>query len=184
MKVFIIGFKNSGRTTIAKELASYMNFSYVDACVTSMFRPILPNESQENYSQFIDEATANILKLDKNVVLTLLKNKNNIIVDGIQSPIDIINCFDYNQDYIVFCNRTDYEPEFLDKAKIGIALIKDYCYWLSSLNLISAERWIECNYKLPGPENVEVKKLNNKNSIYITKNMVNTIELLKKIIKD
>lgn len=181
MNIFIIGFGNSGRTTIAKALASHLDYKYVDSAI-NIFRTKLPNEDKESYEELIDSCMTNLLNLNPNIVVDQLKNTKNSIIDNIQSPYDMINLFNSKEDYIIFCNRTDNEVAFFDKAKIGTSLIKDYCYWLSAMNLLDKERWLEINYKLPGEQSDFVKKLQNRNSVYIVKNINKAISLLKELI--
>ena len=104
------------------------------------------------------------------------------IIDGINSPHDIIKLFDYNNDYIIFLNRTDNEHEYKDHENIGISVIRDYCYWMAASNFLPKERWLEFNFKINGEESDFVKTLGSKNTVYLVKNFNKIIELIHKLV--
>ena len=92
-------------------------------------------------------------------------------LDGVNNPRDLARLFNYNEDVIVFLNRTDSEPEFKDYENVGLTVMRDYCYWLSSAGLLPKERWLEFNFKIPGDDSDVVKQLGSKNTLYIFKSI-------------
>lgn len=192
MNIFIIGLPNSGRTTMAKALLDE-NTAYVDASlwVKHTFRERKENEPISTYQDEFFNYLSNRLKINPdlyyNNVIDAVKSIqtesfDNIIIDGINSPHDLVKLFNYNEDYIVFMNRTDNDTEFKDHENIGVSVIRDYCYWMSSINLLPKSRWIEYNFKLMGDDSDQVKILGSKNSVFIVKTLKRAISHFKETI--
>lgn len=191
MKIFIIGIPYSGRTTVAKALTEDGRYQYIDASswVKSTFRDQEPSEHIQKYLESYHEyltkrIQANPLFVVNNVLesISTYKDQNNtFIIDGINSPKDLIHLFDINKDIIIFLNRTDNSEEFKDSESISVSVIRDYCYWMSTAGLLPPNRWIEYNFKIPGDgaEYNFVKKMGTKNSVFITRSIRNTITHLK-----
>lgn len=182
MKVFIIGLPKSGRTTVAKAIAKHYAARYIDAMswVKATFREQKVGEHVEQYEDEYDR----FLSVRRMVnpwfisshVFELLKSHEQekiFIIDGIGSPKDFSELFDYRQDVVIFLNRTgaDGDPHIKDHENIGISVIRDYCFWLSSANLLPRHKWIEYNFKIPGEEADFVKELGSKNSVFIIRSI-------------
>jgi adenylate kinase family enzyme len=196
MNIFIIGLPNSGRTTVAKALAQTEGAYYIDASswLKNSFRK--PNENepeqkfQDEYFHFLSSKLIQNPNLVSNHVNRLISeaiisnlNNETFIIDGLYSPRDLVHLFNSNEDYIVFLNRTDNETEYKDHESIGVSVIRDYCYWLSSANLLSKERWLEFNYKIPGEDSDFIKTLGSKNTVMIIKSISKVISILKEKLK-
>lgn len=194
MKIFIIGIPYSGRTTVAKALIENETYQYIDASswVKNTFRDQKPGEHIQQYLEaYHDYLTKRIqanpfFSID-NVLGSIKAYDNNVfIIDGISSPKDFIHLFDVNKDIVVFLNRTDNSEEFKDSESIAVSVIRDYCYWMSTSGLISPNRWLEYNFKIPG-DGVEmnlIKKMGTKNSVFLSRSIDNTITHLKKAVKE
>ena len=195
MKIFIIGIPYSGRTTVAKAVLQDEKHQYIDASswVKNTFRDQEPGEHIQKYLESYHEyltkrIQANPLFAVNNVLDTMAayNNINVFIIDGINNPKDFIHLFDVNKDIVVFLNRTDNSEEFKDSESIAVSVIRDYCYWMSTAGLLSKDRWLEYNFKIPG-EGSEVnliKKMGTKNSVFISRSINNTITHLKKSLKE
>jgi adenylate kinase family enzyme len=195
MKIFIIGIPYSGRTTVAKAVLQDEKHQYIDASswVKNTFRDQEPGEHIQKYLESYHEyltkrIQANPLFAVNNVLDTIAayNNTNVFIIDGINNPKDFVHLFDVNKDIVVFLNRTDNSEEFKDSESIAVSVIRDYCYWMSTAGLLSKDRWLEYNFKIPG-EGVEVnliKKMGTKNSVFISRSINNTITHLKKSLKE
>lgn len=192
MKVFIIGLPNSGRTTVAKALAKKEGIQYIDASswFEETFRKPNENEPEQKFQDEFFNHLADSLKKNPNMFINyvnktiedpLVEDRLNeiFIIDGLSSPRDVVNLFNYNEDYIVFLNRTDNDTEYKDQESIGVSVIRDYCYWMSSANLLSKDHWLEFNYKIPGEESDFVKVLGSKNTVRIVKTINKAISILQ-----
>jgi len=195
MKIFIIGIPYSGRTTVAKAVLQDEKHQYIDASswVKSTFRDQESGEHIQKYLESYHEyltkrIQANPLFAVNNVLDTMAayNNTNVFIIDGINNPKDFVHLFDVNKDIVVFLNRTDNSEEFKDSESIAVSVIRDYCYWMSTAGLLSKNRWLEYNFKIPG-EGSEInliKKMGTKNSVFISRSINNTITHLKKSLKE
>lgn len=186
MKIFIVGLPGSGRTTVSTSLYTNTNFEYIDATgwAKSTFRE---RKENEHIQQFLDEYHTYLMSRMKvepdlfyNNVINSIKSyqSNNFVIDGVNSPRDLSKLFNYNEDVIVFLNRTDSEPEFKDYENVGLTVMRDYCYWLSSAGLLPKERWLEFNFKIPGEQSDLIKQLGSKNTLFIVKSINNVCKLL------
>jgi hypothetical protein len=189
MKIFVVGMPQSGRTTVSKALAKDLDYRYIDASswVKSTFRDQLPSEHPQQYHDELHSWLTHRMKVNPSFIKdnicdsinTYGEDSNNFVIDGIFSPKDLVQLFDYNKDFIVFLNRTGNQAEYKDYESIGVSVMRDYCFWLSSADLIPRERWFEYNFSIPG-ENLDwVKSLGHKNSVYIVKSINKVISHLK-----
>lgn len=199
MKIFIIGLPKSGRTTMAKALSEKEGSHYIDASswVKHTFRDIKDNEPAPTYQDEFHSYLSDRLKINPDLYVdnvkqsiqsSLLKapisslyEEQTFIIDGLNSPHDLVKLFNYNEDYMVFVNRTDNDAEYRDHESIGVSVIRDYCYWMSSAGLLPKSRWIEYNFKMPGEESDHVKILGSKNSVFIVKSINRAISHFKSI---
>jgi adenylate kinase family enzyme len=193
MKIFVIGMPESGRTTVAKELCQLKNHLYIDASswTKSTFRDQLPNEHDQQYQDELHYWINNRIKLDPNLIISNVNNSINgynweskssdlvFVIDGISSPRDFISLFDFNKDLVVFLNRTGNQSEYKDYESIGVSVMRDYCFWLASADLISKENWHEYNFSIPGEDSDWIKPLGHKNSVFIVKSINRVISHLK-----
>lgn len=196
MKIFIIGIPYSGRTTVAKALLQDEKYQYIDASawIKSTFRDQESGEHIQKYLESYHEyltkrIQSNPLFAINNILdsIEAYKNKSNIfIIDGINNPKDFIHLFDVNKDIVVFLNRTDNTEEFKDSESIAVAVVRDYCYWMATTGLLAKNRWLEYNFKIPG-EGTElnlIKKMGTKNSVFLSRTINNTINHLRKSLKE
>lgn len=192
MKIFIIGLPKSGRTTVAKAVTDQLQAQYIDAMswVRSTFRERKDGEHiqryEDEYEHFLSIRRMVNAWFVTNHVHDLLDShdKNTtFIIDGIASPRDFSELFDYRQDVVVFLNRTDGEVEFRDHENIGISVIRDYCFWMSAAGLLPKNRWLEYNFKIPGEESDFVKELGSKNSVFIVRSINKVISHLMESLK-
>jgi hypothetical protein len=194
MKIFIVGMPQSGRTTVAKSLGQSNQYCYIDAFswVKSMFRDPKIGEPTPQYEEEFHHWFTNRIKTDPSFIVNNIfncmdayDNDVNFIIDGITSPRDFTRLFDINQDIVVFLNRLDNTAEYKDYENIGVSVIRDYCFWLSSADLLPKNRWIEFNFKVPG-NNVDVvtvvKKLGNKNTVFIVNAINSIVPVLKEML--
>lgn len=176
---------------MAQALAKELECHYVDAAtwLAHSFRAQNPGEHhqqyKEEYKAFMVEKLSEYPNLVVDRIDDLIGNcwhPENFIIDGIQSPRDFVSLFDYTKDLVVFLNRTDNEYEYEDYENIGISVMRDYCFWLSSASLLPKERWLEFNFKVPGEESDYIKTLGSKNTVHIVKSLNKVISHLKEVI--
>lgn len=193
MKIFLIGMPSSGRTTVAKDLSNQLeDCRYIDATswMRASFRPIFDKETplhyqDEYHSWLLQRMKANPMLFVDNVKQTICayessSNKQlNYVIDGIFSPHDFIQLFDCNKDLVVFLNRTNNNAEYKDYENIAVPVIRDFCFWLASADLLTKNRWLEFNFSIPGNNSDVVKKLGNKNSVYIIRNIDRAVEIVR-----
>jgi adenylate kinase family enzyme len=196
MEIFIIGMPGSGRTTVAKALCQQEGFRYVDSIswVKATFRDQKPGEHPDQYQDAYHHWFTNRLKEDPflgtdNVFDSIAAYKksegqeSHYIIDGVMSPKDFTELFDYNTDMVVFLNRTDNETSHKDYESIGVSVIRDYCFWLSAAELLPKERWFEYNFKMNAPPGDFVKAMGSKNSVFVVKSISNVIDHLSNALK-
>lgn len=194
MKIFVIGMPQSGRTTVCKAICQADNYRYVDAIswVRSTFREQKPTEKPQQYEDEYHNWFVNRLKINPNLITENVQSTINAyseegdlvyVIDGIQSPRDLTELFDYNKDYVVFLNCTNNQAEYEDYQNIGVSVMRDYCFWLSSASLLPRERWFEYNFSIPGEPIETVKVLGQKNSVFIVKSIGRVISHLKEKLK-
>lgn len=197
MKIFIIGLPQSGRTTIAKAVAEHFKARHIDAMswVRSTFRSRKHDEHVQRYEDDYDHflsirRTVNPWFITSHVYDLLKSHAEDkiFVIDGIASPRDFAELFDYRHDVVVFVNRTDGGVEVKDHESIGVSVIRDYCFWMSSADLLAKNRWLEYNFKIPGEEVDFVKELGSKNTVFIIKSISKTIshllERLEKVVQE
>ena len=100
------------------------------------------------------------------------------IIDGITSPQHFVVSFDPKRDIVVFLNRIDTDPNLYisDHINIGVSVIRDYCFWLASAEMLTKDDWLEYNFKMQGEENDFVKELGSKNRVFIIRSFKKVIE--------
>lgn len=187
MKIFIIGLPQSGRTTVARAIEKQYNARYIDTMswVKATFRERKPGEHIQRYEDEFDH----FLSIRRMInpwfitshVFELLKSHESdklFVIDGVASPRDFAELFDYRQDVVVFLNRTDGPAEFKDHENVGVSVIRDFCLWMSSAGLLAKNRWLEYNFKIPGEESDFVKTLGAKNSVFIVRSINKAISHL------
>lgn len=190
MNIFVVGFPISGRTTVSKSLTQE-GYQYIDAGAWALnsFRDIKLGEHPQQYKDQYHSYYLNKLKLNPQLCVNNIKksmlscDNEEFVIDGINTPRDFIQLFNYNEDMVVFLNRIDNEKEVEDYESIGLSVTRDYCFWLSSAGFLDKSRWIEFNFKIPGEESDFIKQLGSKNSVYIVKSLDRVIFHLKGIIK-
>ena len=180
MKIFIVGLSKSGRTTVAQALAAHFQGQYIDAMtwVQSSFRPKKEQEHIHHYEDEYDRFLSVRRQANPDLIIDHINNqivqhpdKDIYVIDGISSPREFANLFDYRKDMVVFLNRTSTEVEYKDHENIGISVIRDYCFWLSSASLLIRNRWLEYNFKIPGEESDFVKEMGSKNRVFIIRSI-------------
>src|ERR1700676_2592433 len=158
MKIFLCGLPKSGRSTIAKALVAAHGYVYLDAMswVRSTFRDINPKEHPYQFEDEYQQYLAKRMLTHPNFIVDNLEreikvfgDRNAFVIDGISSPRDFMHMFDYRKDIIIFLNRVDNEHEYRDHENIGTSVIRDYCFWMSSAELIKKSQWLEYNFKIP-----------------------------------
>lgn len=189
MKIFIIGLPQSGRTKVAKEIACAFDSPCISAFdwIQSTFREKRKTELEEDYRKELFSFVSERLKINQYLLvdnvfdlLEVNKEKEICIIDGINSPKDFIHLFDYNKDIVLFLNRTN-GPSYVEGFdQICVNVIRDYCLWLASRELLPKEFWYEFNFAIPGdPKDNFVKLLGSKNTVTLVKSIEKVIELIK-----
>jgi hypothetical protein len=190
----------SGRTTVSKALCEHNDYRYIDASswVKSTFREQRPGEhpqqfNDEYHAWFVNRMKLNPKMISDNVHDSIEAYKDvegrfaeeayRFVIDGVFSPRDFMQLFDPNKDVVVFLNRTNNSAEYKDYENIGISVMRDYCFWLASAELISRDRWLEYNFTIPGEDSDFVKMLGHKNSVFIVRSLNRVISHLKEKLK-
>ena len=193
MKIFIIGLPKSGRTTVAKSIVEERGYHYIDAVswVRSTFRAPKPGEHphqfEDEYQQYLSVRTVvnpQFVIDFVNEMIEIGDKEKSSVIDGISSPRDFITLFDFKQDIVIFLNRSDNDTDYKDHENIGTSVIRDYCFWMSAAGLITKQRWLEYNFRIPGEESDHVKAMGAQNSVFIVKSIKRVISHLKEKIKE
>jgi hypothetical protein len=192
MRIFIIGLPKSGRTTVSKAVAEAGGFGYIDAMswIRSTFRPRKEGEHSQQYEDEYQQYLTKRMMVNPNFIsdhvqeMMKVGGHDNFVIDGIVSPKDFMTLFNYQQDIVVFLNRTDEDPEGKDYEKIGVSVARDYCYWMSAANLLTKDRWLEYNFKIPGEDSAFVKAMGTHNSVFIVRSINKVISHLSNKLKE
>ncbi len=203
MKIFIVGLPKSGKTTVSRQLvqcfstAKGQEFFHISAVdwIRHTFREKLLNETDNQFEEEYHLYVTNRLKDNPDIItnnvyasISSIEKLNglryNWIIDGIFNPRDFCRLFDYNTDVVVFLNRTDGNSDVQDYESIGISVMRDYCFWLSSASMLPKSRWLEYNFKIPGEKSDSMKVLGSKNTVYIFKSIENVTQHLIDYLKD
>lgn len=180
MNVFLIGMPQSGRTSVGESL-DLPGFRYLH--ISSFIKEMCGVEKEHN------PLILNLMKEYPNRFINEYKKHthdfiSNFVVDGMISPRDFITLFDYNKDVVVFLNRMDHQPEYQDYQNIALAVMRDYCFWLSSANLLPKKRWLEFNFKTIGDYDPYLKQMGYKNSVFSVKTLNSVIVHLKTLLTE
>jgi len=191
MKIFIVGLPRSGRSTVAKAVVEAHSYRYIDAMswVRSNFRECEPGEHPHQYEDAYQQHLAQLRLADPWFVSDYILKEmwygtETFVIDGLTSPKDFVQLFDYQKDIVIFLNRTDNEHEYRDHENIGVSVIRDYCFWMSAASLLSKERWLEYNFKIPGETSEHIKVMGAQNSVFIVKSIARVVSHLVEKIKE
>lgn len=182
MNIFLIGLPKSGRTTTAKVLQSdHLGYFDILENFNRKFSRLSFHSDNERdsfyHEKFISHLRGEVEYFTRHV------NIENCVVDNVVSPRDFMTLFDYNNDYVVFLNRIDGDASSEDYQKIGVSVIRDYCFWLASAGLLPADRWIEYKFRMSDEDTSFTKKLGSKNSVFIVKSFKKMLSHLEETIK-
>lgn len=179
MKIFIVGLSHSGRTTVSQALAEKSDYQYIDAMswVRSNFRELKsdehPHQYEDEYQQYLTKRMQVNPWFVSDYVFEMMKVMGDedtvYVIDGISSPRDLTVLFDYRKDVIIFLNRIDNDHEVKDHDTIAVSVMRDYCFWMSSAGLLTKDKWLEYNFRIPGESSDHVKAMGAQNSVYIVK---------------
>lgn len=187
MKIFIIGLPKSGRTSISRAVAEAHGYGYIDATswVRSTYRERKedehPHQYEDEYQQYLTKRMmVNPWFITDHVheMMKVNQNETVFVIDGVASPKDFSTLFDFRKDIVVFLNRTDNDFEHRDHESIGISVIRDYCFWMSAAGVLSKDRWLEYNFKVPGEDSDYVKQMGAQNSVFIVKSINKVLDHL------
>lgn len=191
MKIFVVGLPKSCRTSVSKAIAEAYGFGYIDAMswVRSTFRNQKEDEHPQQYEDDYQQYLTKRMLVNPNFVINHVSDMmqihqhHNFVIDGVASPQDFANLFDFRQDIVVFLNRTDNESDHRDHESIGVSVIRDYCFWMSAAGVLPKERWLEYNFKVPGDDSDYVKQMGAQNSVFIVRSLNKVISHLSERIK-
>jgi len=194
MKIFIVGLPKSGRTMVAKAICEAENYNYMDATswVKSDFRQPkegeLPHQFEDEYHQYLTKRmniNPNFIRDHLCEMMKMIEStEHHFVIDGVFSPPDFINLFDYREDVVVFLNRIDNDHDCQDHENIGNSVIRDYCFWMSSAGVIARKRWLEYNFRIQGEDSDAIKTMGVQNSVFIVKSINKVMSHLNEQIKE
>ena len=188
MKIFILGLAKSGKTTVAKSLTDSSGICAISAVnwVKSTFRAKQEKELPEDYELAELEYVSSRLKVNPDLFTNNIKDIMSVnshcsifVIDGINSPRDFSQLFDYNKDIVIFLNRIDNPETVKDDEGVALNIMRDYCLWLTTMNLLNKDRWWEFNFRLPGEESDFSKDLMSRNHVTITRSLNKAISIIK-----
>lgn len=177
-KIFILGLSHSGRTTISKALSNVNNY-YISAFdkFKLHFRSKIINEHVSDYEREFQLYLASLCQYNPFVISQSIEDEiahnlhDKYIIDGLLNPLNFIKIFNPSIDKVVFLNRIDSNVESSDQDNIALITIRDYCSWLSSVNLLSKDNWIEYNFRIDTKESGYLRSLGTRNTVHIVKSI-------------
>jgi len=157
MKIFVIGFSQSGKSTLAKALSE--TFDAVHISASNWTKQFEINKSDLEYRAKVTNASREALSKDHLISVQairteVLESKKAIkIIEGIRNPFDFTHLFDIKNDYVIFLFPCDVVAS--DSFDGGVKVIQDTALWMLANNMIQIERiFIERNHTVE-----ETKKL-------------------------
>jgi len=153
MKLFILGPSQSGKTTLAKQLAEIYGFEHLSA---SRWVKQSWQKSPEDFpdrAAYIQAITAySLASLHQSPYACIdyirerLPCSGGIIVDGIRNPHDFIHLFDWQSDR---CLHLIYQrhPISSNSFEQGLAVIEAYLDWLLKNHLIQPDQAIALRFQ-------------------------------------
>jgi hypothetical protein len=194
MKLFVLGLPQSGRTALSNALVvdspdrHYLNATdWLRSSFRASYLNEHPNHYEDEYQQYLTVKTLVSPLLVPDYLqgqIAKQPDKTLFVIDGLTSPKDFVSLFDFRKDAVLFVNRLDNEAPYRDHECIGVRVIKDYCYWMASAGLISKERWLEYNFRIPGEGAEYLKTMGAQNCVFITRSFDRTIEHAKQQIRN
>jgi len=190
MKIFITGLAKTGRTTIANTLASIEGNHYISAMdwIRAGFRPRAKGEDHLDYERSLADYVSERLKLNYTLVSdnieSIIKScpSKNYIIDGLVTPQDFIKLFNPTEDIRIVLNRLDNDVDATEQDSIADIAIRDYCSWLSAMNLITKDNWIEYNFRSSGKSGGTIKKMGSRNTVFIVSSLEDVIKHVKELL--
>lgn len=196
MKLILIGLPGSGRSTVAEALGQSADAVHIDSrfWMKGSFRGQRPDEHPDRYYDAYHECFTSRMRSDPSVCINYVHKAilayQSIhsfsepllyLIDGLSGPKDFVELFDYTEDMVVFLNRIDNDTPHKDYESIGVSVIRDYCFWLSSADLLPRERWLEYNFRMADTPSDQIKTLGSKNSVFVVKSLNKVIEHLREV---
>ena len=139
MKIFIIGYSNSGKSTFAKQ---FKKFKHISASSwTSRFGF---DKTDPSYRRNVTEASTKALKENPDECIDhikeAIKTAENVVIEGIRNPRDFFNLFNPTCDVVMFL-----KPEGIgisNQFDMGVNLIQDSVAWMANCGIIGTNQFI------------------------------------------
>ncbi|GEM_PF-6190117 len=153
MKLILIGQSQSGKTTLAKQIAQSYGFQHISASNWVKQRWSFSLEdftSREAYIKAITEYSLECLREDPNACVDYIREQcggtDKTVIDGIRNPYDFVNLFDWRCDR---CIHLIYErnPISTNGFEQGLGVIQAYLTWLLDNSLIQKHQMITLNFQ-------------------------------------
>lgn len=129
MKIFIIGYSRSGKTTLAELMAKELGVKYCSASgwLHQMFDVMALCAKDETKQEYIERLTAlslDTLQTDPDVCIRYVRKSQATIIEGIRNPRDFLELFDPITDVVIYCNRYDVQDAATNFEADGLSAIK------------------------------------------------------------
>lgn len=153
MKLLILGPSQSGKTTLAKQIAQTYGFAHISASEWIKQRwPTSPEDfpHRQAYIQAVTDYSLTALRQSPHACIDYIRdrlpNSGSTVIDGIRNPHDFIHLFDWQSDR---CLSLIYQhcPIPSNSFEQGLIVIETYLNWLLTNHLIQSSQAIVIQFQ-------------------------------------
>ena len=157
MKIFVIGFSQSGKSTFSKTLAGTYNAEHITA--SNWTKRFKIDKSDPEYREKVTAASREALSKDHLVAVHAIRaaildsSKAIKIIEGIRNPLDFMHLFDLKNDYVVLLL-----PKNVVSANLfddGVKAIQTNLSWMVKNDIIPMDHvFVEQTHELEETQNL------------------------------
>ena len=153
MKLLILGPSQSGKTTLAKQIAQTYGFAHISASewIKQSWPPSPEDFPHRNaYIQAITDYSLTALRQSPHACIDYIRDRlphsGSTVIDGIRNPHDFIHLFDWQSDR---CLSLIYQhcPVPSNEFEQGLVVIEAYLNWLLTNRLIQHSQAIAIKFQ-------------------------------------
>jgi nicotinamide riboside kinase len=144
MKVFVIGYTNTGKTTLAARIATALELPMVRAnewVEASLGSEAVEYASKTDRAQVYTQYSTDHLRVDPAVALRYMSTRFDVsrpcVIEGLRNPRDFLHLYDPRFDLVVLVDRVGVTASSVFES--GVDHIADYLRYLDSAGLMSTQ---------------------------------------------
>ena len=153
MKLFIIGQSQSGKTTLANQMAQIYGLQHISASdwVKQVWQLSIEDfASREAYITAITEYSLEYLRKYPRACIDYIQHQlvddRNTVIDGIRNPYDFVTLFNWQFDRCLYLNY-QCNPIPTNPFEQGLSVIQTYLKWLLDNRLIQPHQAMTLDFQ-------------------------------------